>query len=159
MSLLLALPLPRVFLKQPLTVQIRPTGQAVHAINQSIFLRCLWLIYIGKVSRQKCQRQQQTIYLPWAPWAVRHRKDNFYFNLSATGLYVFSNFANFLYMNLCYFGKRKNCRNKYFQSCYLFIWQQWYWSWLLILILKDVHSSKGPCIGFVHTTYDSRWWV
>jgi hypothetical protein len=31
------------FLLQPLTVLIRQTRQAVHAINQSIFLRCLWL--------------------------------------------------------------------------------------------------------------------
>jgi hypothetical protein len=34
---LLALPLPKAFLGQPLTVLTRQTGQAVHAVNQSIF--------------------------------------------------------------------------------------------------------------------------
>ncbi len=38
---LLALPLPRAFLWHPLTVLTRQTRQAVRAINQSIFLRCL----------------------------------------------------------------------------------------------------------------------
>jgi hypothetical protein len=40
--LLLALPLPKSFLCQPLTVLTRQTRQAVHAINTSILLRCLW---------------------------------------------------------------------------------------------------------------------
>jgi hypothetical protein len=41
---LLALPLPRAFLWQPLTVLTRQARQAACAINQSIFLRCLWLV-------------------------------------------------------------------------------------------------------------------
>ncbi len=40
----LALPPPRAFLWQPLTVLTRQTRQTVCAINQSIFLRCLWLM-------------------------------------------------------------------------------------------------------------------
>ncbi len=40
---LLVLPLPRAFLQQPLTVLTIKTRQAIRAINQSIFLRCLWL--------------------------------------------------------------------------------------------------------------------
>ncbi len=41
--LLLALPFPRAFLQQPLTVLNRQTRQVVRAINQSVFLRCLWI--------------------------------------------------------------------------------------------------------------------
>ncbi len=41
MCWLLVLPFPRAFLQWPLTVLTRETRQAVHAINQSIFLRCL----------------------------------------------------------------------------------------------------------------------
>jgi hypothetical protein len=37
------LPFPRAFLLQPQTVPTRQTRQAVRAINQSIFLRCLWI--------------------------------------------------------------------------------------------------------------------
>ncbi len=42
MCRLLALPLRRPFLRWPPTVLARQTRQAVCAINQSIFLRCLW---------------------------------------------------------------------------------------------------------------------
>ncbi len=34
--------LPRLFLLWPLTVLMNQTRQAVHAIKQSILLRCLW---------------------------------------------------------------------------------------------------------------------
>ncbi len=44
MRLQLALPLPRALLWQPLTVLTRQTRQAVCALNQSIFLRCLWVL-------------------------------------------------------------------------------------------------------------------
>ncbi len=37
-----------LFLLCLLTVLIRQTRQAVHAINQSIFLRCLWLWYMWR---------------------------------------------------------------------------------------------------------------
>ncbi len=40
------------FLLQPLTVLIKQTRQAVHAIKQSILLRCLWLIH--KLQRRQC---------------------------------------------------------------------------------------------------------
>jgi hypothetical protein len=39
---LLALPLSRAFYRLPLTVLTRQTRHAVNAINQSVFLRCLW---------------------------------------------------------------------------------------------------------------------
>jgi hypothetical protein len=39
MCLLLALPLPKAFLWQPLTELTKQTRQAIHAFNQSIFLR------------------------------------------------------------------------------------------------------------------------
>jgi len=35
--------LQRLFLLQPLAVLMKQTRQSVHAINQSILLRCLWL--------------------------------------------------------------------------------------------------------------------
>ncbi len=44
---LLALPIPRAFLLQPLTVLTRQARQVVRAINQSIFLRCLWMLESG----------------------------------------------------------------------------------------------------------------
>jgi hypothetical protein len=44
MSQLLALLLPSAFLRQPLIVLTLQTRQAVHAINQSIFLGCLWSV-------------------------------------------------------------------------------------------------------------------
>ncbi len=50
MCLLLVLPLPRLFLLQPLKVLMRQTRQAVRAINQSIFLRCLWVCYVPATS-------------------------------------------------------------------------------------------------------------
>jgi hypothetical protein len=39
---LLTLPFQRAYLRQPLTVLTRQISQGVRAINQSIFLRCLW---------------------------------------------------------------------------------------------------------------------
>jgi hypothetical protein len=39
-----------LFLLQPLTVLMRQTRQAVCAINQSIFLRCLWSRYITQIT-------------------------------------------------------------------------------------------------------------
>ncbi len=42
MCLLIALPLPRAFLRQPQTVLKRQTRKGVYAINKSIFLRCLF---------------------------------------------------------------------------------------------------------------------
>jgi len=50
MCQLLALPLRWAFLQWPLTVLTRQTWQAVHAINQSILLRCLWfnLFYLQR---------------------------------------------------------------------------------------------------------------
>jgi hypothetical protein len=41
------------FLLQPQTSLMRQTRQAVHAINKSIFLRCLWLWLSGKVRENK----------------------------------------------------------------------------------------------------------
>ncbi len=46
---IIALPLPRAFLWQPLTVMTRTTRQAVHAIDQSIFLGCLCLKQIDVI--------------------------------------------------------------------------------------------------------------
>jgi hypothetical protein len=44
--------LPRVlFLLQPLTVLIKQTRQSVHAIRQSILLRCLWLEHYRSSTR------------------------------------------------------------------------------------------------------------
>ncbi len=42
-----ALPLPPAFLQRPLTLLTKQTRLVVCAINQSIFLRCLWSNYIG----------------------------------------------------------------------------------------------------------------
>ncbi len=47
MCLLLALPFLRAFLWWPLTLLTRQTRQAVCAINQSVFLRCLWQFKIS----------------------------------------------------------------------------------------------------------------
>ncbi len=45
---------------RPLTVLTRQTSQAVHAINQSIFLRCLWLgIILCVVKMPKEPRQEE----------------------------------------------------------------------------------------------------
>jgi len=46
-------PLPRAFLQWPLIVLNRWTRQVVHAINQSIFLRCLWFEW-SKEKLRKC---------------------------------------------------------------------------------------------------------
>jgi hypothetical protein len=37
------------FLLRPLTVLIKQTRQAIHAVRQSILLRCLWFTYVRKM--------------------------------------------------------------------------------------------------------------
>ncbi len=42
--------LPRLlFLLLPLTVLIKQTRQAIHAVRQSILLRCLWFTFVRKM--------------------------------------------------------------------------------------------------------------
>ncbi len=61
MCLLLALPLPRAFLWQPLTVLTRQTRQAVRPINQSVFLRCLCFTLMVHVHlRSLCTKSQRS---------------------------------------------------------------------------------------------------
>jgi hypothetical protein len=45
------------FLLQPLTVLLRQTRQAIHAINQPIFLKCLWAFL------HKTKHEGQTAFL------------------------------------------------------------------------------------------------
>jgi hypothetical protein len=51
MYLLLALGLPRAFVQWPLTVLTRQTGQALGAINQSIFLNNAYVAYTDRLKK------------------------------------------------------------------------------------------------------------
>jgi hypothetical protein len=87
-----ALPFPKAFLWQPLTVLTIQTRQAVCPINQSIFLRCIWYIFIVKFECLKVNRK----------W-IKKQKIGFqmcaYISFALKGCWVLVNFLMFITKN------------------------------------------------------------
>jgi hypothetical protein len=74
---LLALPHPRAFLQRPLTVALtRQTRQAVCAINEFIFLRCLWLVPKSKKLKKKKKRKRKVSNRRFVVHLKKKKKEN-----------------------------------------------------------------------------------